>query len=417
MSTTEQAAPAHEHQFHDDVQEVRTLADAHDLEQATLVFRAAMVGVPFPAGGDVAVLLEPGRTLAVGDGDVIVGTTTSFACRLTVPGGARVPHAAVTHVGVLPSHTRRGIVTRLLGRQLRDLANRGEVLASLRASEAVIYERFGFGIASQTAGYEISRRRARLRPGVAPGSPVRLVDRDAGSWQVRDIYKRATWVGAIERYPQWWSGRELWAAAASGPAYLAVSGPPGRENGYAIYHPTGTADWWSSRDRTVVVDDLVALDDDAYLGLVRHFATLDPVDTVQLPGRPVDDPLPWLFDDPRAVPQLSVRDETWLRLVDVDAALQARSYESGPEVVLAVEDELLPDNSGRYRVSAGHVTRVDQPPDLSMDVAALASAYLGGARFATLALAGRVVEHREGALADADRLFRTAAAPFSGTGF
>ncbi len=42
-----------------------------------------------------------------------------------------------------------------------------------------------------------------------------------------------------------------------------------------------------------------------------------------------------------------------MRLVDVDAALRARSYADGEPVVLEVTDELCPWNEGRYRVGEG----------------------------------------------------------------
>ena len=44
---------------------------------------------------------------------------------LTLPGGAIVGHAAVTHIGVLPSFTRKGIATELVRHQLRDVAGAG----------------------------------------------------------------------------------------------------------------------------------------------------------------------------------------------------------------------------------------------------------------------------------------------------
>ncbi|MGD0242323.1 MAG: sterol carrier protein domain-containing protein [Streptosporangiaceae bacterium] len=132
----------------------------------------------------------------------------------------------------------------------------------------------------------------------------------------------------------------------------------------------------------------------------------------------MDDPLPLLFTDARAVRVTGVRDETWLRLVDVPRALAARGYEAaaGP-LVIAVTDELLPANTGGYRIGADGVRRADDPADLSLGVAALASAYLGGTRFSALAQSGRVTQHRPGALAAADRLFATPRAPFAGTSF
>jgi hypothetical protein len=47
----------------------------------------------------------------------------------------------------------------------------------------------------------------------------------------------------------------------------------------------------------------------------------------------------------------------------------------------------------------------------------LGAAYLGGARFSTLAHAGRVVEHVPGSLARADAMFGCEPLPWCSTGF
>ena len=65
----------------------------------------------------------------------------------------------------------------------------------------------------------------------------------------------------------------------------------------------------------------------------------------------LDEPVSWLFEDPRVVNTTEVFDEIWLRLVDVPRMLQARTYGVADPVVIEVRDKLLPANDGRYRVS------------------------------------------------------------------
>ncbi|GGO22672.1 UPF0256 protein [Microbispora rosea subsp. aerata] len=399
--------------------DVRVLSGEDDLLAASATFRTALIGLPpLPPGTDVTEFFEPGRTLGAFDGGRLVGTADSYASTLTVPGGARAPHAAVTHVGVLPTHTRRGVVTALMRRQLADAAARGEVVATLRASEAVIYERFGYGIASSSARREVSRRQAVPRPGVPRGGPVRLAD-PAASWKLlAQIYESATGrAGMIGRPASWWRQQEQRQAAAPGPAYVAVHGRDGREDGYVRYHPTGTEEWFTSRDRVIVVDDFVAATPEAYAGLVRYLLGLDLVDRIVLPSTAPDDPLPLLLTDDRAVRTVCVRDETWLRLVDVPAALSLRAYRGPGRVALAVTDDLLPGNTGTYLISEDGAARTEGPADLTVDVATLGALYLGGSRWWQHARAGRVAVHRDGALETAEALFHTDALPFSGTGF
>ncbi|MFD0663760.1 sterol carrier protein domain-containing protein [Thermocatellispora tengchongensis] len=282
----------------------------------------------------------------------------------------------------------------------------------------MIYERFGYGIAGSSARREVARRQARVRETAPRGGRVRLLD-PASSWKpLARIYEdAAVWTGAIGRPVSWWRQQELRQAAEPGPAYVVVHGEDGAEDGYARYHPIGTSEWFTARDRTIVVDDLVAATPRAYAGLIRYLLGLDLVDHIVLPSTAPDDPLPLLLTDERAVRTVAVRDETWLRLVDVPAALAGRTYRGPGSVAVTVTDDLLPGNTGTYMISADGVARTKRPADLSLDVATLAALYLGGSRWWQHARAGRVAVHREGALETAEALFRTDSLPFAGTVF
>jgi predicted acetyltransferase len=279
--------------------DIRVLSDDADLVAAANVFRAAMVGFGPLTGQDasrVGKLVEPGRTLGVFVDGELVATTDSAASTLTVPGGQRVPHAAVTHVGVLPSHTRRGIASELMTRQLRDLQARGEVVATLRASEATIYERFGYGVASTSQTLEVQTARAALRSEVPRGGPVRLVG-TAESWDVLPRIvdgTRPQRPGTIDRPAVWWENQRMRAEGDSSPRYVGLHGEPGSETGFVRYHPVGTEAWFTSAERTVVVDDFYAPTPGAYVGLLRFLIDLDLIDKLVFASLPLDDPLPWL---------------------------------------------------------------------------------------------------------------------------
>src|SRR4051794_8930668 len=57
------------------------------------------------------------RTIAVFDGDDIVATASAWSFDTTVPGGAALPTAGVTFVGVRPTHRRRGLLRRMMAHQ------------------------------------------------------------------------------------------------------------------------------------------------------------------------------------------------------------------------------------------------------------------------------------------------------------
>ena len=399
--------------------EIRVLDSEADLVAAANVFRAAMIGFP-PlsnlAPGRITTLLEPGRTVGAFVENRLVGTADAVTSGLTLPGGTIVGHAAVTHIGVLPSFTRKGIATDLVRHQLHDIAARGEVIATLRASEATIYERYGYGVASSSQTVEVQTAGAALRPGVGAGGSVRLLDA-AQVWDVLPrIYaaNRPSRPGTIDRPGVWWQGLRLRAESSSGAWYVAVHGEPGSETGFARYRPINTETWFVSDQRTIVVEDFFAPNTEAYLGLLRFLLGLDLIDRVMFWMLPVDDPLPWLLLDRRAARVTAVHDETWLRVVDVEKALTARQYEGSGAVTIAVNDPLLPDNSVALTIAGDGAETTEQRPQLQVGVAGLAAVLLGDATWRSLAVAGLARADHPAAVEAADRLFAVRDAPYAG---
>src|SRR5262245_59472717 len=122
-------------------------------------------------------VLAPERLHAAFEDGRAVGGAGAFTFTLTVPGG-RVPAAGVTTVGVLPTHRRRGILRSLMRAQLDDVHDRGEPVAYLWASEATIYGRFGYGVASLGGEMEIPRERGGFVDGVELAGETRLVSHE-----------------------------------------------------------------------------------------------------------------------------------------------------------------------------------------------------------------------------------------------
>lgn len=348
------------------------------------------------------------RSLAVVDADRIVATAAAYSFALAVP-GAVVPAAGVTFVAVLPTHRRRGLLTRLMTRQLAEVP---EPVAVLWASEAPIYGRFGYGPASRHLLLE-----ARCAAAFVPDAPtdpaleLRLVDPVPARADLAAVYD-AVWTGRpghFARPPAWWDGvlldteRER-AGAAPLRGVLAADGSGVR--GYALY---STVSAWDEgvANGTVRVRELCARDPAAEATLWRYLLDLDLMRrlTVTLP---VDAALVHLLADPRQA-RLRVNDNLWARLVDVPTALASRRYAADLDVVLDVTDAVRPGNARRWRLTAGAKGAACGPtrdsPDLALPVATLGAAYLGGPRLGALAAAGRVRELRPGALAAASRAF------------
>jgi predicted acetyltransferase len=358
-------------------------------------------------------MLELERFYAAYDGDVPVATAADFAFRLTVPGG-ELAAGGVTWVAVMPSHRRRGILTQLMRRELDDLHERDEPLAVLWASEAAIYGRFGYGIAAPTVQMDADRSRFGLRDDPGPCGRVRLVDLGDAADPCMRVYDavRPTVPGFTARTREWWetyrlADPEQWRHGAS-PKYVALIEVDGEPAAYAIYRIKQDWEGGFSRSQVKLVETLAATPA-AERDLWRFVFGIDLIAQVQGRLDPAS-PLFLMVVDPRSL-QLRVSEGLWLRIVDVEAALGGRSYTSDDSVVLDVRDEFCPWNAGRWRIGRD-VRRTDDDADLELDVADLASVYLGAFSFARLAAAERVSELKDGALERADALFRTPRPPF-----
>jgi predicted acetyltransferase len=346
---------------------------------------------------------EPERSLAWFDDGRIVATTGAFTRRITVPGGGAVPCAAVTAVAVVPTHRRRGLLTAMMRRQLDDLRERGDPLAALWASEGRIYGRFGYGIAARAATLVARRPEARVAPAPSSdGAPLRAGPAGDQVDAMRAVYEhvRPQRPGLLDRPGPWWGDRlddpEEERRGAQ-PLQAAVV-----EDGYAIYAVRPDEEAETGPEGEVVVREVVAATPAAHSRLWAFLLDQDLTRTIKWELAPADEPLWLALTDPTAV-RMSVHDGLWLRLVDVGAALAERAYASDADVVFDVADGFCEWNAGRYRLTG---ERTDAAADVAVDVAALASAYLGGVTFHELAAAGRARELTPGAVARAAAAFR-----------
>ncbi len=387
--------------------DIRVLTDEAQFRAHNTLFRRAMHWGP-PSDEQWPVTLpsyEPERVLAAFDGDEMIGTTQSFGSTLVVPGGARVPHSAISRVGVRADHTRRGVLTALMREQLSALP---DPVATLRASEGRIYGRFGYGVAGRVRFVEIDAKRAVI-PGGMTGR-VRMLDQDTADELLPELHNAVGLrrPGQISRWTGWWARQRDRKTEAENSVTVVHSGPDG-DDGFVTYKVSEEKEF---RHR-LSIEDFEWANDDAWRDLWIYVMRLDLVDHVETEV-PLDDALGWLFEDPRVIHTKDVFDEIWLRLVDVPRMLSARTYGAADPVVIEVHDKLLPANSGRYRVSADGAERVEEQADLTIPVDLLGAVYLGDTTFSQLAATKRIEGTR---LADADALFAVPQKPICGTFF
>jgi predicted acetyltransferase len=269
-------------------------------------------------------------------------------------------------------------------------------------------------MAGQRQRLTIDNREVRLN---CPPDPAACRLRDGRPEQfrkeLRQVYERVRpeVPGRSSRDERWWTWR--------------LTDPPARRHGYTEWRallcesgdgPDGYALWrrkheWAETGPRGEVDvaEVVAATPEAYAAIWHFLLSVDLTRTVRLGFAAVDEPLRFLVNEPRGLGAWH-GDGIWVRLTDLPAALAARRYGAAVDLVFEVTDALLPENAGRWRLTAppggpAACAPSTDEPDLSCDVIDLGAAYLGGTALGALAVAGRVRECRPGAVAEASAAF------------
>ncbi len=366
--------------------------------------------------------LELDRTTGAFDGKAIVGTFRTFGTQLALPGGAQVPVNAVTAVTVQPTHRRRGILSRMIAADIEAGMQRGDVASVLIASEWPIYGRFGYGPATWQAKWTIRTRAARFL--LEPVGSVEIVRAKAAREVLPDIYRRyhAGQPGEIARLDYWWDvdlglvetpGRPRWQGQVAIHRDAA-----GVTDGHVRYK--GEEHWEDGiPENAILVDELHGATPEAELDLWRYLLQADLVATIKAETRRSREPIQWYVSDARAARVTGLTEFLWVRPYDVERLLGERRYERDADLVIEVIDDLFGNAgpaAGRYRLEAGvdgaRCLRTDATPDLAVTARALGAASLGGTRLADVTRAGGATENRPGALAEADRMFKTIDEPW-----
>lgn len=333
-----------------------------------------------------------------------------------------VPLRMITDVTTSPTHRRRGLVRRLMEASLDDAVAQGIPVAALTASEATIYGRWGFGVATFAQKIEVETGpRFSLRDFKDPGR-VELID-PLESWSiVKGVFDtfHTTCRGSVD-WPQFYELLHTGAydfnqggpdTKLRGAVHLDADGVV---DGFALYRPDGE----DNDRRKLKVTEMAALTTAAGLALWDFLAHVDLTNHVSYALARPDDPLRWALTDINVVSHTASSEFLWVRVLDVERALAARPWVADGRVVIEVDDEQS-HAAGRFVVETrdgrASITRTEEAGEVRMHAEALGSLYLGGAHAATLADAGRLTG-TPAALATFARMADLAKAPYNVTGF
>lgn len=360
---------------------------------------------------------DQGRMYAARDTTVppeqIVGTAGWLDFSMTVP-GAVLPAAAVTMVSVRPTHRRRGILRHLMRLQMDDARDQGFAIATLWASEAIIYQRFGYGLAFLRNRVDIDPRRAAFLNDPGPVGQVRMLTTEEALELLPPVYERIrqTIPASLGRSRLWWERRAIAdtprARHGGGPIFKVALTIDGQIEGYAVYNihsnwgpdglPGGTLDVLEALGTTPA----------ATREVWRYLFGVDLVSRVKTFRLCDQHPLMLQLADARQL-RTSVGDGTWVRLLEIKRALEARRYLSAGTLTFQLTDSFCPWNEGVWTLDASpdgaSAKRSTAAPALRLSVAELSAMYLGTAKATSLLHAGRLDELTPGAAYRADALF------------
>lgn len=325
-------------------------------------------------------MIPEGGAVVIDDGSDIVGQALCLDMTMTVPGGAQLPVAGISWVAVAPTHRRRGLLRAMLTALHERIGAAGYPIAALTASEGGIYGRFGYGAATAEHSWSVDRRRVVFRSDTADPGGVRIIapaERSDDLAAVYDRWRLAT-PGGLARPQALWDDMLVDRDADRGggtPLFGFL-----HADGYVLYrvHESGA--------RFARVVEFRAVTADSHAALWRALAGLDLMARIEIRTHPAD-PLPYLLTDARAVQTTGAQDELWVRLADIPAAVQSRTYFGEVSAVIEV-------GGRRFALDIRDGRAQCRPTDAAADVAlgldALGSLYLGGHRASQFAHARRL---------------------------
>jgi predicted acetyltransferase len=358
---------------------------------------------------------DPDQTLCAFDDGVMAArmATMPFTMHWN---GRTIGCGGVTSVGTLPNYRRRGYLRTMMTQSFATMRAANQPIATLWASMAAIYQRFGYGISGLLYSAELDPRQLRFIDEIATPGRIRIVRGEEILPALSPAYNRfaPSRTMALVRSAEHWQNRQLRHWDESQPPNLhAVYEEAGEPLGYVTY--AVERERRRGPDQRLRVDEFIASTPSAHRALVQYLLAYDLAFTIELNNLPVDDPLFHHVQEPREL-KVTLRDGVLLRLVDVPVALEGRGYDEDGTLTFALNEEMCPWNTGAWTLTVeggqGRVQQANCAPDLQISQRALALLACGTLDATQLCAMGLLPPAETRALRTADRLFRTATAPF-----
>lgn len=375
------------------------------------------------------------RSIAAYSENKIVGTIATRPLEMTIPGGNKLPVAAIGQGGVLPSFTRQGIMRDLMTKSLNMAKDFGEAAAVWTTSEWPLYGRFGGGVSSFKAEYEISRTRVKMKNQNLPEGLTSLVALNEAKMAFPEIHSNSTSKipGGVNRNYAYWDnifrrielGKSLDVldTNSSFPPGLAClyQNPEGKYEGCIVFRVINSWEDGLSKSQIQVLL-FVHTTIRAYISMWSFLLNFDLIETIYLPHRPINEPLRWLINDGRRLLTKAIYDHVWFRVLDPEQCLKNRRFPlSNLPIRIQITDEMGYAQTGTLEILSDGLTtdvrQVNIRPDIIMDVACFSSIFMGGISLWEFVNAGTIKVDSEASLINISSFFQSFTSPFTDTSF
>jgi predicted acetyltransferase len=391
-------------------------AEAEEMDQFGLMGSYSYAG-SFGDGPDnvVAASNRPEWTLCAFDGPVMATSFAAFPFTMRANGNA-MAFAGVSGVGTHPEYRRRGLLRKIMTQSFANMRDGGQAVAGLWASQAAIYQRYGYAMLGFNRTYSIDTVDIQFHDGDSGGLEVRRLGPETALDHAKAVYRAfiADRMCYLHRSRALWDNNVFDEVEGDGPVYAAVAFDGVAPRGYVVYTFRSGRNDHPARSQGMKIRDFMWLDGAAYRSLWSFIAKHDLVGRVVWENAPADDPAPELFVEPRML-NTQEGEGSWFRVVDVESALAERGYFGTGEATIEIVNDSLADwNNGTWHLTAdpsgASIARSSGTAEAKMTIKSLSSLFTGMRSARDLA-SWSLLDADETAIAALDRIFTTKHAP------
>ncbi|WML23799.1 GNAT family N-acetyltransferase [Neobacillus sp. OS1-33] len=319
---------------------VRELTDKDYIESLKLSEYAFQYKVPESEIPARLERLRNHKVLGIWDEDILAAKLHIYPLSIFMK-DAEWKMGGIAGVATYPEYRRNGYINTLMIDSLEHMRNNDQIVSLLHPFDISFYRKYGWEILNETKKVTIEKMNLRfLEP---QQGFIRRFSRETHNEDIEKVYQQysAQFTGMLKRETYWWKQHVY-----DKDSQMAVYYQPNKEAmGYMLYHV---------KDSKMEVQELVALDHEARVGLwnfiCQHDSMVGTV-TIHLASQ---DPFPYFLQQPNV--KIELHPYFMARVVDAEDCLRRFPFlhENEP-LFLHLEDSHAPWNNGSYLLGKGEI--------------------------------------------------------------